>query len=89
MKVLRTIVHTRRITKKVGFSIIPVTLYNVGIQHHSLNAHEILQNAIDGGMIECISIGLQSGLHHFDNHKVPLQKIIRLDECFSKHLHQK
>ncbi len=86
MRPLRALVYTRRISYKVKNSIIPVTLYTVGIQHHQFSLNEISQNVVDSVVIECITLGLQSNLRHFDIHKVPLQKLLNLEKCFANQI---
>jgi hypothetical protein len=59
IQTLRTVVHIKkgvpRFATKVGKSIIPVTVYNVGIDHHQLSVQEISKNVIDIAAVEIIT----------------------------------
>ena len=56
---LRTIIHVKKgvpkFVTKVGKSIIPVTIYNVGIDHHQLSVQEISKNILDASSVELIT----------------------------------
>lgn len=63
VQTLRTIVHIKKgvpkFVTKVGKSIIPVTIYNVGVDHHQLSVEEISKNVIDVSAVELISKGVK------------------------------
>lgn len=59
---LRTVIHVKKevpkFVKKIGKSVIPLTLYNVGIDHHQLSIQEISKNIIDISAVELITLTL-------------------------------
>lgn len=68
---IKTVVRVRKrvvpvvktFTKKVTYSAIPVTLYNVGIEHHDLSIQEIQKTLYDNTMIELISSACKMLIH--------------------------
>lgn len=69
IQTLRTVVHVKkavpRFVTKVGKSIVPVTIYNVGIDHHQLSIQEISKNIIDASYVELIKEVIKTvAVHH-------------------------
>lgn len=57
---------TRKTAKRVSKTIVPVTIYNVVVQHHDFTLTEITQNIVDSTAIELITQAM--GPLHSDIH---------------------
>lgn len=72
---LKTIVHVRRgartiahqtpkFVKRVTYSVIPVTIYNVGTgEHHTMTLDDFQKTIFDTTMVEIIHTGCKMLLH--------------------------
>lgn len=61
----------RKTVKKVTKTIVPITLYNVVVQHHDFTVQEVLQNAFDTMCIDVLTQAMDP--LHSDIHRAHAQ----------------